>query len=339
MASRFLCAVRGYPWRKLVAWGSMTGMVEIVGPEEQQLGRLEPVDPRSIWSHEALNFTPWLAQNADRLAEALGIELEFEATEYGVGGYSLDILGKDGTNGVVLIVENQLGDSDHGHLGQLLTYAAGTAASTIVWITTRFRDEHRQALTWLNEHTDQETHFFGVELEVVRIGNSVPAPLFKVVALPNDWQKSVRAATVSPAGSRNELYRQFWSKLLDRIKSQYPSWTRAVGGPQSGSGSHPRSAGVALILSSGSRARSARSCISTGPRQSNAAESSMPSMRDVTNSRPPTAGGWSGTRSRDAKPAGSPSRQKVTCSTRRSTRSTSSSSLMRVSGSERLSLL
>jgi hypothetical protein len=232
VASRFLCAVRGYPWRKLVAWGSMTGMVEVVGPEEQQLGRLEPVDPRSIWSHEALNFTPWLAQNADRLAEALGIELEFEATEYGVGGYSLDILGKDGTNGVVLIVENQLGDSDHGHLGQLLTYAAGTAASTIVWITTRFRDEHRQALTWLNEHTDQETHFFGVELEVVRIGNSVPAPLFKVVALPNDWQKSVRAATVSPAGSRNELYRQFWSKLLDRIKSQYPSWTRAVGGPQ-----------------------------------------------------------------------------------------------------------
>jgi hypothetical protein len=114
-----------------------------------------------------------------------------------------------------------------------LTYAAGTAASTIVWITPRFRDEHRQALTWLNEHTDQDTHFFGVELEVVRIGNSAPAPLFKVVALPNDWQKSVRASTVSAgAGTRNELYRQFWAKLLERIKAEHPSWTGASGAAQ-----------------------------------------------------------------------------------------------------------
>ena len=203
-------------------------MTDAAGAGYPDLGRLEPVDPRSVWPHEALNFTPWLAQNADRLAEALGIELELEATEHPVGGYSLDIIGKDQTNGVVLIVENQLGDSDHGHLGQLLTYAAGTAASTIVWITARFRDEHRQALTWLNEHTDQDTHFFGVELEVVKIGGSVPAPLFKVVALPNDWQKSVRAATVGvAAGSKSELYRQFWAKLLERIRSEHPSWTRA----------------------------------------------------------------------------------------------------------------
>lgn len=210
----------------------MTDSVDLVGAVEERLGRLEAVDPRSIWPHEALNFTPWLAQNADRLAEALGIELELEDTEHAVGGYSLDIIGKDQTNGVVLIVENQLGDSDHSHLGQLLTYAAGTAASTIVWITTRFRDEHRQALTWLNEHSDQDTHFFGVELEVVRIGSSAPAPLFKVVALPNDWQKSVRASTSSAVtGSKNELYRQFWTKLLERIKAEHPSWTRAIGGP------------------------------------------------------------------------------------------------------------
>jgi hypothetical protein len=203
-------------------------MDETVCAGDQQLGRLAPVDPRSIWPHEALNFTPWLAQNADRLAEALGIGLEFEATEHPVGGYALDIIGKDQTNDVVLIVENQLGDSDHSHLGQLVTYAAGTGASTIVWITTRFHDEHRQALTWLNEHSDQDTHFFGVELEVVKIGDSAPAPLFKVVALPNDWQKSVRAATAGPAGSKNELYRQFWAKLLDRIKAQHPSWTHAT---------------------------------------------------------------------------------------------------------------
>jgi len=193
------------------------------------LGRLEQVDPRMVWPHEAQNFTPWLFENADRLAEALGIDLELEATEYPVGGYSLDIIGKDQSHGVVIIVENQLNDSDHSHLGQLLTYAAGTDAATIVWITTRFRDEHRQALTWLNEHTDPETFFFGVEIDVVRIGSSDAAPQFNVVVMPNDWQKQAKqaSATAGSTSTKNELYRQFWAKLLDRIKESHPSWTRA----------------------------------------------------------------------------------------------------------------
>jgi hypothetical protein len=199
-------------------------------PAAISLGRLEQVDPRSIWPHEAYNFTPWLFANPDRLADALGIELDLEATEYPVGGYSLDIIGKDQSHGVVLIVENQLDESDHGHLGQLLTYAAGTDASTIVWLTTRFREEHRQALTWLNEHTDPETFFFGVEIEVVQIGASEPAPQFNVVVMPNDWQKQAKRAGATAGGTstKNELYRQFWSKLLERIKDDHPGWTRAT---------------------------------------------------------------------------------------------------------------
>jgi hypothetical protein len=201
-----------------------------IPPTAINLGRLEQVDPRSIWPHEAHHFTPWLFGNADRLAESLGIDLELEATEYPVGGYSLDIIGKDQSHGVVLIVENQLTDSDHGHLGQLLTYAAGTNASTIIWLTTRFRDEHRQALTWLNEHTDPETFFFGVEIEIVRIGASEPAPQFNVVVMPNDWQKQAKqaGATAGSASTKNELYRQFWTKLLERVKEEHPGWTRAT---------------------------------------------------------------------------------------------------------------
>jgi hypothetical protein len=151
------------------------------------LGRLECVDPRLVWIHEAHDFTPWLLENGDRLAEALGIDLELEAAEHAVGGYSLDLVGRDLTNDAVLIVENQLDTTDHSHLGQVLTYAAGTAASTIVWIATAFREEHRQALDWLNENTSEDTHFFGIELQVVKIGDSLRAPLFNVVAEPNDW--------------------------------------------------------------------------------------------------------------------------------------------------------
>ena len=120
---------------------------------------------------------------------------ELEAAEHPVGGYSLDLVGRDTTNDAVLIVENQLAPTDHSHLGQVLTYAAGTAASTIVWIATAFCEEHRQALDWLNENTGEDVHFFGIELQVVKIGDSPPAPLLNLVAQPNDWQKQVRAST------------------------------------------------------------------------------------------------------------------------------------------------
>jgi hypothetical protein len=190
-----------------------------------ELGRLEAVDPRLIWAHEAHSFTPWLLENEDRLAEALGIDLELEAS---VGGYKLDLVGRDLTNDAVLIVENQLETTDHSHLGQVLTYAAGTAASTIVWIATAFREEHRQALDWLNENTGEQAHFFGIELQVVKIGDSMSAPLFNVAVMPNDWQKQVRAATQPAALSeKGALYRNFWGAFLERVHAEHPDWTKS----------------------------------------------------------------------------------------------------------------
>ena len=115
------------------------------------LGKLESLNPRKVWPHEAHDFTPWLLDNADALADVLGIDMELSTAEHPVGGYSLDLLGKDLTNNCVLIVENQLTATDHGHLGQILTYAAGTEAKTIVWMATSFREEHRQALDYLND--------------------------------------------------------------------------------------------------------------------------------------------------------------------------------------------
>lgn len=192
-----------------------------------ELGRLVQVAPREVWANEARDFTPWLLANSDHLAEALGIDLELRAAEHPVGGYTLDLLGHDLTNDAVLMVENQLESTDHGHLGQLLTYAAGTGAATIVWIATAFRDEHRQALDWLNEHTAEEVHFFGVQLTVVRIGDSAPAPNLEVVAKPNDWQKVVRNAARSGSVSpRGEQYKAFWALFLERMARDHPSWGR-----------------------------------------------------------------------------------------------------------------
>jgi hypothetical protein len=114
------------------------------------LGRLEPVDPRGVWPSEAHDFTPWLLASAQALSEAVGMDLDLEAAEHPVGGFSLDLIGVDAATGDRVIVENQLEASDHSHLGQILTYAGGTYPANVLWLATSFREEHRVALEWLN---------------------------------------------------------------------------------------------------------------------------------------------------------------------------------------------
>jgi hypothetical protein len=160
------------------------------------LGKLLKIDLRDIWLSESSDFTPWLAreENLQILAETLGLELELEAQEKAVGPFRADILCKDiGTNAWVLI-ENQLERTDHSHLGQLLTYASGLEAVTIVWIAARFTEEHRSTLDWLNRITDETFRFFGVEVELWRIGDSPAAPRFNIVSKPNNWNKLVTQA-------------------------------------------------------------------------------------------------------------------------------------------------
>lgn len=181
------------------------------------LAKIERVDLREAWAHEAYNFTPWLAKNIGELGVALGMNLEFQEEEAAVGGFSLDILATDIDQNRTVIIENQLETTNHSHLGQLLTYAAGYNASVIVWLTGDFRDEHRAALEWLNQRTGADTEFFGVVVELWRIGDSLPAPHFKLVATPNEWRKSqVRTNPLSP---REEISREFRLSLAEKMKS------------------------------------------------------------------------------------------------------------------------
>lgn len=196
------------------------------------LGRLATVRPRDVWPHEALNFTPWLLENVDVLSELLNMDLVLDTAEHAVGNFSLDLIGRDQATGGTVIVENQLEASDHTHLGQILTYAAGTDPTTVVWVAAQFREEHRAALDWLNSRTDEGTRFFGVEIGVVRIGQSVPAPSFRLIVQPNDWEKTVRATTTHAEPSVKQLlYTQFWTAWIDRLASAKPEWSRATHAP------------------------------------------------------------------------------------------------------------
>lgn len=196
--------------------------------DSKNLGRLRHVaDPREVWTSESGDFTPWLAENLDVLADELGMTLTVVGTEVLVGQFRLDIQAED-DDGRVVIIENQLERTDHSHLGQCLVYAAGLEASTVIWVSRQFRDDFRRTLDWLNERTDQGIQFFGVEVGVVQIGEQGPrAPVFEVVSRPNDWAKGVKSVPAGSSGSvatpLNEVRQDLFAEILDRVNSRRPA--------------------------------------------------------------------------------------------------------------------
>ena len=158
-----------------------------------QFGALERKPLRDFWPNEATDFTPWLAEddNLRLLADAIGLELEVHSVEGSVGPYRADIVCRSLGDEHNVVIENQLEQTNHEHLGKLLTYAAGLSdVSTVVWIAREFTEQHRAALDWLNRSTAEDVRFFGIEIEVWRIGDSLPAPRFTLVSEPNEWSKT-----------------------------------------------------------------------------------------------------------------------------------------------------
>jgi hypothetical protein len=189
--------------------------------EEIVFASLADVPLREAWNHEAHRFTPWLADNLDRLSAAIGVPLELTGTEMRVGAFSADILARSIADGSVVLIENQLEGSDHTHLGQIMTYLAGLETHTMIWVAPYFRDEHLSAVRWLNEHTVDPFAFFAVRLRVVRIADSPYAPLFEVIERPNNWDRRVadRKREVEGVSPQVERRRAFWA----RYNELYPA--------------------------------------------------------------------------------------------------------------------
>ncbi len=192
-----------------------------------KLSKITKVDLRSCWQNEASDFTPWLAseENIALLADALGMnELEVKSQEEHVGPFRADILCVDPGTDKLVLIENQLEKTDHNHLGQILTYAAGLNTVTIIWIAEHFTEEHRAAIDWLNQITDKDFNFFGVEIELIKIGDSPAAPMFNVIAKPNGWSKDVRSSQASSEGRSEgkEFNYAYWTEFIEYMK-QHPS--------------------------------------------------------------------------------------------------------------------
>jgi hypothetical protein len=198
-----------------------------------ELGKLQRVDLREVWKHEAIDFTPWLVEHIDAIGAVLGLDLEVVGREQAVGDFAVDILARDLGRNRRVVIENQLEDTDHTHLGQLITYAAGLEAGVVVWVSRNIREEHRQALDWLNRGDGASTEYFGVVVELLQIDDSKPAVNLRVVASPNNWsRRTIGSVATEESGGKYALYKQFFQDLIDDLRENHKFTNARAGQPQ-----------------------------------------------------------------------------------------------------------
>ena len=183
-----------------------------------KLIKQKQINPRKMWPSEAQNFTPWLAENIAELGEKIGMELEVVGQEVSVGPYSADILAKDIDTDAYVVIENQLEKTNHDHLGKSITYASALGAKTIVWIATDFTEEHKKALDWLNDNTNEDLAFWGVQLELWQISEETASMRLNIVSRPSTNVKTIKSKTNNESESRN-IQLEFWTKFRDKLQS------------------------------------------------------------------------------------------------------------------------
>jgi hypothetical protein len=202
------------------------------------LGKLKQIELREGWKHEANDFTKWLAleDNLSLLSDEIGFDIKLIQTEARVGSFNVDILAEEENTGNKIIIENQLEISDHDHLGKVITYASGYDAKIIVWVVKDVREEHRKAIDWLNENTNEEIGFYLLKIELWQIGESLPAPKFEIISKPNDWAKAVKNSADSTELTDTKIKQlEFWdafknyakqNKTTLKFQKSYPQhWT------------------------------------------------------------------------------------------------------------------
>ena len=189
---------------------------------QASLGKLITVPVRSVWPDETKDFTPWLAksENLNLLAKELGFrEFELISEEQQIDGpdkFKVDIYASIPQIRSKVIIENQLDESDHKHLGELITYASGLNANYVVWIVTNAREAHQQAIDWLNENISESINFFLVKVSVLQIDDSQKAVQFSVLRKPNGWLKQIKQSY--ELSETQNLILEYWEKYYEIAK-------------------------------------------------------------------------------------------------------------------------
>ncbi len=177
------------------------------------VGVIKTVAIRKVWPTERADFTPWLQAHIGDLDNVLGLGLTNPQREVGAGDFSIDLVAE--TNFGDVVIENQFGRTDHRHLGQLVTYLSQRDVERAIWIAEEARPEHVKAVATLNNRGIGQ--IWMVTVRAVTIGDSAPAPLFTVVAEPNDIEQPVEPTELTLTQVKR---RDFFAALIARARDE-----------------------------------------------------------------------------------------------------------------------
>lgn len=217
-------------------------------PLVSTLGTLKKYENiRDIWPDENADFSPWLEKNINLLGDKIGLSLEVVERESPVGDFTVDVLARDINSSATVVIENQLSITDHNHLGQIITYAAGKTATYVIWIVQTAREEHKAAISWLNNSTGEEIGFFLVEIQVWQVDDSHLAPAFYIAEAPNGWTKNTKRPACSFCGTSEKIKFNFWSEF-NYFAFSDPNFRRNFGAITHGQATYTVSDWVHLML-------------------------------------------------------------------------------------------
>jgi hypothetical protein len=156
-------------------------------------------DARELWPTEIDHLTPWVIANLDMIGKKAGLGLSPTTArrEVQLGQFYADIVVCD-QRGRAVVIENQLGPSDHDHFARLMIYACEASADVVIWVVAgaggRFRSsepirpEHQRALAKLNAKFVGDVSFYAVAIDLEHNGQSgadgLWQPLLRLVVAP-----------------------------------------------------------------------------------------------------------------------------------------------------------
>lgn len=177
------------------------------------LGTIRHLRLKDVFPKEAMDFTPYLCEHINILCKATGLEIVNPVREERQENFIVDIVAElKGDNNATVIIENQYGDSNHDHLGKLITYSATKSAAVAIWICETAREEHIAAIRMLNELNDSSCKYFLLEAKVLQIDDSAPAITFEAMT-----EAPTIELTKSDTPAQRTL-RAFWLQFRSRCK-------------------------------------------------------------------------------------------------------------------------
>ncbi|MBD3213943.1 MAG: DUF4268 domain-containing protein [Candidatus Lokiarchaeota archaeon] len=180
----------------------------------------EKVPIRKIWDNVETDFTPWLRENIGVLNDHLDLDLNRDTT--GFGSFSDDLIFQDELENTTIII-NQFNKTDYYHLGILISKMAKHNAKNVIWICENSLEEFNTAVKWLNKVTEKDILFYIIQLEILKIEDYPPIPLFNTLVEPSQIKLALRFKNKNKELTKIQKVRiDFWIELVKKIYETFP---------------------------------------------------------------------------------------------------------------------